>query len=84
VSEERQDPAIAGALDPGRPALRIVHGNPTPEEIAAVTVVLTIAANAAAEQEAPEPIIGGWSDPHRRLRRPLPAGPGAWRASAWT
>jgi Acyl-CoA carboxylase epsilon subunit len=28
--------------------------------------------------------VGGWADPALRLRRPLPPGPGAWRASAWS
>jgi hypothetical protein len=64
-----------------RPALRIVSGNPTTEEIAAVTVVLAAAANAASEHK-PATQVGGWADPALRLRRPIPAGPGAWRSSA--
>jgi len=65
-----------------RPALRIVKGNPTPEEIAALTVVLAAASQVAGADE-PAPTGGGWADPANRLRRPLAAGPGAWRASAW-
>jgi hypothetical protein len=58
--------------------LHIVRGNPTPEEIAAVTVVLT--AVAAAEKPAPKP--GRWADPAHRLRTPLQPGPDAWVRSA--
>ncbi|HEX2901901.1 MAG TPA: acyl-CoA carboxylase subunit epsilon [Jatrophihabitans sp.] len=65
-----------------RPLLHIVGGNPTPEEVAAVTVVLTALSG---EQEPPGPETGGaWSDLSLRLRRPLPPGPGAWRASTWS
>jgi hypothetical protein len=77
------DAESASGPPAGRPTLRIVHGNPTPEEIAAVTVVLTVVAAAGSPPEPVERTVGGWSDPSRRLRRPLPPGPGAWRASAW-
>jgi hypothetical protein len=65
------------------PLLRIVKGDPTPEEVAAlVTVVSAMAAGvaeAAANQERPR---SEWSAPHRRLRAPLRHGAGAWRANA--
>ena len=61
--------------------LRIVRGEPTPEEIAAVLAVV-----AAASSDAPEPVQrvrrGGWNDPAGMHRRPLLPGPNAWRASA--
>ncbi|WP_442875661.1 acyl-CoA carboxylase subunit epsilon [Actinoallomurus sp. NBC_01490] len=63
------------------PFLQVVRGDPTPEEIAALVAVLTARARAAAAPPAPRP-RSAWSDPSRRLRRPLPHGPGAWRASA--
>lgn len=66
------------------PVLRVVRGDATPEEIAAVIAVVT-AANArasAAAGEAPAPRVSAWRDPAHRMRRPLPHGPGAWRASA--
>ncbi|MDN3357062.1 acyl-CoA carboxylase subunit epsilon [Actinomadura sp. DC4] len=61
--------------------LQVVHGDPTPEEIAALVAVLTARAHAAA---APEPgrRRSAWSDTARRLRKPLPHGPGAWRTSS--
>ncbi len=65
-----------------RPFLRVVRGDATPEEIAALVAVLTARARAAA---APEPPArrSAWADARRAVRRPLPHGPGAWRASAF-
>jgi|tagenome__1003787_1003787.scaffolds.fasta_scaffold20493090_2 hypothetical protein len=61
--------------------LQVVHGDPTPEEIAALVAVLSARARAAAPAEPPRR-RSAWSDPARRLRRPLSHGPGAWRTSA--
>jgi hypothetical protein len=63
-----------------RPRLTIVSGQPTPEETAAVAVVLT----ALLSQPAPEarPVPSQWSARPRFLRAPVTPGPGAWRASA--
>ena len=64
------------------PLLRIVKGDPTPEEVAAlVTVVSAMAAGAQAAngKGTPKP---EWSAHHHKLRTPLRHGPGAWRASA--
>jgi hypothetical protein len=72
----------APAEPAARPALRIIKGNPSPEEIAAVTVVLSIATSGDGEPDRREQVLsGGWADPARRLRQPVPPGPGAWRAS---
>lgn len=62
-----------------RPYLRIVRGDPTPEEIAVLVTVLATRSRAAS---APARRRTAWSDPGRRLRRPLAHGPDAWRASA--
>ncbi|MFD0685423.1 acyl-CoA carboxylase subunit epsilon [Actinomadura fibrosa] len=71
-----------------RTFLRVVHGDPTPEEVAALVAVLTARARAAAAARG-----GGdtrppsrWADRSRLVRRTaaggvLPRGPGAWRAS---
>ena len=64
-----------------RALFRVVRGEPTDAELAALTVVLAAVAAAPAEP-APRP-YSAWNDPAARLRRPLPTGPGAWRASAW-
>ena len=66
------------------PAFAITSGSPTPEELAAVTVLLLAIARARTSSAHPGQQVGGWADPALRLRRPLPPGPGAWRASAWT
>jgi hypothetical protein len=61
--------------------LQVVRGDPTPEEIAALVTVLTARARAAAGPNPPRH-RSAWADPSRRLRRPLPHGPGAWRNAA--
>jgi hypothetical protein len=66
------------------PVFQITSGAPTPEETAAVTVLLLALAGARAAGPQPAQQVGGWADPALRLRRPLPPGPGAWRASAWS
>jgi hypothetical protein len=62
--------------------LRVVHGDPTPEEIAALVTVLATRSAAAAGTPPPSLPVAGWADRASRLRRPVAAGPGAWRASA--
>jgi len=63
------------------PFLRIVRGDPTPAELAAVTVVLTSLARAGTVAQPPPP--SGWSDLSLRLPRMSAPGPGAWRNSTW-
>jgi acyl-CoA carboxylase epsilon subunit len=58
-------------------ALRIVRGDATPEEIAALLVVLA----ARRPAEKPEPVRSTWADREAVLRRPMTPGPRAWRAS---
>lgn len=61
--------------------LRLVRGDATPEEVAAVMAVLS-----AVSGEAPEPAprhTSQWASRERAVRRPLTPGPGAWRASSW-
>jgi len=67
---------------PARPLLRVVRGDATPEEIAALVAVLV---TRAAEGETSCPARSAnnaWSDRSRLLRRQLSPGPGAWRRSA--
>jgi len=66
----------------GEPLLRVVRGDATPEEIAALVAVLM---PRSADAGAPRParsVQNSWSDRSRLLRRPLSPGPGAWRRSA--
>lgn len=64
-----------------RPVLRIVRGEPTAEELAALVAVL--AARSGEPAPAPKPIPSAWTDRSRLVRKHLHPGPGAWRASAW-
>ena len=68
------------------PYLRVVRGDATPEEIAALVATLTAVAAAArsraAEEAKPAPVLSQWNAPARRLRAPLHPAPGAWRRSA--
>ena len=67
---------------PERPLLRIVRGEPDAAELAALTAIVAGLAAAPAEEDAPEP-RSAWSDRASQVRRPLPHGPGAWRASGF-
>ncbi|GES31171.1 acyl-CoA carboxylase epsilon subunit [Streptomyces angustmyceticus] len=67
--------------------IKVVRGNPTPEELAAAVAVVQVRAAAAAAVEPGEPDHGTeWSDPAStvpaRARMPHP-GPRAWRTSFW-
>jgi hypothetical protein len=66
--------------EPKRPLLRVVRGEPDDAELVALTaVVLGMAAAPQAEPAQPQP--SAWADRASALRRTLPHGPGAWRAS---
>jgi Acyl-CoA carboxylase epsilon subunit len=61
--------------------LRVIRGDATPEEIAAVVAVLTARSAADSGAPPPRPAPSAWADRSRLLRRPLFPGPGAWRRS---
>ncbi|MEU4251861.1 acyl-CoA carboxylase subunit epsilon [Amycolatopsis sp. NPDC026612] len=63
-----------------RPLLRVVRGNPSDAELAALTAVVA-AASAAKAPEKPKPRTSWWGDHAASLRKPLHPGEGAWRAS---
>lgn len=65
------------------PALiRIVRGEPTAEELAALLAVL--AAGEPGQTPAPAgPPASGWTDRSRSVRGALPHGPNGWRAAAF-
>jgi acyl-CoA carboxylase epsilon subunit len=64
------------------PVLRVICGNATPEEIAAVVAVLLSRAGVADASPPDRPAPSAWADRSRLLRRPLFPGPDAWRRSA--
>ena len=66
------------------PVLRVIRGDATPEEIAAVVAVLlarSAASDASSSSSSARPAPSAWADRSRLLRRPLHPGPGAWRRS---
>lgn len=54
------------------PLLRIVGGNPSPEDVAAVVAVIAAAAAAGAGAE-PAIAVAAWSQPSGMHRQPMPA-----------
>ena len=66
--------------DQTRPPLKIVRGNPTAEELAAIAALM--AAGGGADEPVERVRRGGWSDPSWSHRRELLPGPNGWRASA--
>ncbi|OUZ08281.1 hypothetical protein BHE97_13710 [Aeromicrobium sp. PE09-221] len=67
------------------PVLRVVKGDLTEEELAALVAVVSVrnaaAANAAARR--PRRARSEWGHPVRQHRAALRVGPGQWRSSAW-
>jgi hypothetical protein len=78
--DEPQPPdATHDERDSRRPILRVIKGDATPEEVAALVAVVAALGSAAAEpprRRTPE-----WSAHHRKVRRTLSHGPGGWRSS---
>jgi hypothetical protein len=62
-----------------RPLLHVVKGNPSLEELAALTVVVATLSQRRSRRR-PTP-VGAWASSADGHRRPLQAGPGGWRAS---
>jgi hypothetical protein len=75
----RPEPAKGGEDGVLQPLLRVVRGNPSAEELAALTVVVAALAQRRTSRR-PTP-AGAWASSPDALRRPLRPGPGAWRAS---
>ncbi|WP_344024831.1 acyl-CoA carboxylase epsilon subunit [Streptomyces luteireticuli] len=67
--------------------IKVVRGNPTPEELAAALAVVQAraAARAAAAGPGDEALRPEWASPARRARnaRAHAPGPRAWRTSYW-
>ncbi|MBH5135202.1 acyl-CoA carboxylase subunit epsilon [Streptomyces sp. PU10] len=65
--------------------IKVVRGNPTPEELAAaLTVVRARAATAAAEPSTTDRPHDAWSDPSRIATHRLPhPGPTTWGRTYW-
>ena len=84
TDDEPQPPDTTEAKTDSRgerqPILRVVKGDATAEEVAAlVAVVAALGRDGAAPPRSRTP---EWSAHHRKVRRTLPHGPGGWRSSA--
>ena len=80
------EPQPPGATDPelnsretSGPVLRIIKGDATPEEVAALVAVVAALGSGT---KPPRRRTPEWSAHHRKVRRTLPHGPGGWRSSA--
>jgi acyl-CoA carboxylase epsilon subunit len=60
------------------PVLRVVRGDATPEEVAALVAVV---ASLGVSEPPPRPTRPEWNAPHRLVQPPIHARPGGWRAS---
>jgi len=69
----------------GGPVLRVVAGDPSAEELAALTVALSAvlaARGGPAQAGLPRRASPGWADRSRMMGAPPRPGPDAWRRSA--
>jgi Acyl-CoA carboxylase epsilon subunit len=74
-----QDPAT-------RAPLRLVRGDASPEELAALVALLATIGAAASGEDGPDPAdrsASRWSTRRRVFHSTYPHGPGGWRASAF-
>jgi len=71
-------------MSEAEPLLRMVRGQPTAEETAALAVVFAakLAARPAEYRARGRGPAGGWADRARALHVPPAPGPGAWKSSA--
>jgi Acyl-CoA carboxylase epsilon subunit len=70
---------MAGVTEP--PFLRVIRGEPTADELAALVAVLGARAAGVRTGSDRSP-RSAWADPGARLRFPPAPGPGGWRRSA--
>ncbi len=65
------------------PLLRVVRGEPTPTELAALVAVVSAAVAGAGDAEQPMTELSEWAKPERMARTPVFAGPPmSWWASS--
>jgi Acyl-CoA carboxylase epsilon subunit len=62
----------------GRPVLRVVRGEPTDDEVAALVIALSTRASGAPPAGPPRSL---WRSRGRNIRPAVSPSPGAWRAS---
>ena len=62
--------------------IRVVRGQPTDEELAAVLMVITAQAAASSMAAKREQLRPEWNASHRSVRKSFEHGAGTWRRSA--
>jgi len=78
-------PASGGDRPPASgPALEVVAGDPSAEELAALTVALSaVLATHGGPAGQPRRAASGWADRSRMMAAPPRPGPDGWRRSTW-
>jgi hypothetical protein len=69
-----------------RGVLRVVSGDATPEEIAAIVAAVAAAGGGESPSGAPAALTSLWSAPgyaHRNIRATFTPSPHGWRTSFW-
>jgi acyl-CoA carboxylase epsilon subunit len=66
-----------------RPALRVVRGDASQEEIAVLLAVIAGGSGGVDDRASASDPGSAWTDRAALVRAPARPGPGAWRASAW-
>ncbi len=66
------------------PTLRLVRGDASEEEIAALLAVISSVNPPDDEGTSDRRATSAWVDRGSLVRRPVSPGPGAWRASGWS
>lgn len=67
---------------PSATDIRVIHGQPTAEELAAITAVIHGVVDELAADEATRAlrVTTAWQRTQKRLRAPMSPGAGAWRS----
>jgi hypothetical protein len=81
VTDDVEATEVEAATEPQMPLLRVVKGELTPEELAALVTV--VAARGSGGTPAKKPQRSEWGHPARAVRGIHRPGPDAWRRSAW-
>lgn len=79
-------PDDAAAENPRRPALRVVSGDATPEEVAAILAVVAARSAAAGAPDGGDDTARAWSahgHAHRNVRGSFSPGRHGWKTSYW-
>ncbi len=76
---DKDDEVSTSSTTEAQPVLRVINGDATPEEVAALVAVF---ASLGGDAASPKRRTPEWSAHHRKVRTTLPHGPGGWRSSA--